>query len=239
MSLNVQEIYEDVLDRINEPENGQLTTDRFNRYSWIAQLSLIDWLSGSLDGKTPPEPYQSQKDKDWLSPFITKYPKQVENGKIIKPSDYYGYENFYVLGTFNEVNSCYDVIENNGVKCNTPIELLDGSKYTQRCITYIEGLQPSFKKPISKLVGSYIELNPQDLGNVTLEYIRYPKRAYLGTKLDPVYNEEVYDAATSVDFEWGDYARSLLVWYIADFYFDWTRERSGKELNLSSKPVNS
>ena len=239
--INVNDIYLDTLDRINESDNGQLSIDRFNRYSWIAQLNMLDWLSGDISAKTPatrysaqqstPEPYETQKDKDWLSPFITPYPVQVVQGKIAKPPDYYQFENMYLLGQFNEQTNCIEQITATGVNCNTSIELLDGDKYTDRCETYITRLQPSFVRPISKLVGNNFIFNPTDLGSITLEYIRYPKRATLKTVLDPVYNNQVYDPVNSVDFEWGEYARSILVWFIADLYFNFTREQSGKQFN--------
>ena len=105
--MNIYEVYQDCIDLINESENGQFSFARFNRYSWRAQLNFIDWLSGNLDGRTPPEPYLSAKNKDWLSPFITKYPKQVTNGIVPKPADYYGFENMYLLGQYNEKTNCF------------------------------------------------------------------------------------------------------------------------------------
>lgn len=234
MGLNVNDIFLDVEDRVNQPENGQLSFSRFNRFSWLAQLKFIDWLSGNLDAVTPPEPYLSQKNKDWLSPFITKYPVNVVNGQIEKPSDYYAFENMYLLGNYTVESDCDNDEADNAAKCNTIITLLDGSQFNKRCETFIEGLQPSFIKPISKLVGNSFDFNPTDLGSITLEYIRYPKRAVLNTKNDDVYNELIYDPTTSFDFEWGDYARNTLVWFIADYFFDFTREQAAKQFNAAT-----
>lgn len=233
--MNVNDVFLDVEDRINQPENGQLTFPRFNRFSWLGQLKFIDWLSGNLDGITMPEPYASSKSKDWLSPFIVKYPVNVVNGQIEKPSDYYAFENMYLLGNYNNESECDSDEEIDvSTECNTVIELLDGAKFNERCRTFIEGLQPSFTKPIAKLVGNKFEFNPKDLGSITLEYIKYPTRAVLNTKMDTVYNELVYDPDTSVDFEWGDYARNTLVWFIADYFFDFTREQAGKQFNAAT-----
>jgi len=233
--MNVNEIKQDCDDRINESENGQLSFDLFNRFSWMAQLQMMYWVSGDIDGKTPPQPYESQKNRDWLSPFITPLPTQVINGKVAKPDDYYQFENMYVLGQFNETSNCYDLIINDGVQKNTDIELLSGSKFTSRSETYIEGLQPSFTSPIAKIVGNNFVFNPTDLGSITLEYIRYPQKAILNTKLDPVYNEPVYDPTTSIDFEWGEYARESLVWFICDFFANRTREQALKTFNQATK----
>lgn len=235
MALNVNDIYLDVEDRINQPENGQLSYARFNRFSWLAQLKFIDWLSGNLDGVTVPEPYASQKSKDWLSPFITPFPTNVANGKITKPSDYYGYENMYLLGNYITESDCENEEEiDSATKCNTVITLLDGAAFNKRCETFIEGLQPSFTKPIAKLVGNNFEFNPTDLGSITLEYIRYPRKAVLNTKEDTVFNDLVYDPATSIDFEWPEFARNTLVWFIADYFYDFTREQAGKQANIAT-----
>lgn len=232
--INVFDLYQDVLDRVNEPENGQLAISRFNRYSWIAQLTILDWLSGDISAKEPPEPYLSQKNKDWLSPFITPYPAQVKNSVVIKPNDYYKFENSYVLGQFNQVSNCYELIMDNGVQKNTPISILDGDKFTERSNTYIDELKPTFKTPIAKIVGNNFEFNPTDLGSIVIEYIRYPKKSFLATKFDTVYNEDVYDEANSINFEWEDYARPILVWYICDLFYNYTREQSGFQLNQAT-----
>ncbi len=201
----------------------------FNRFSWIAQLKLIDWLSGDVADQVPPQPYLSQKNKDWLAFLITKFPTQVVNGLIDKPEDYYQFENFYVLG--NKVNGDCEEDENKSDGCNQPIELLDGSKFYTRCNTDIEELKPSFEEPICKEIGKNFEVLPTDLGSVTLEYIRYPKRAILNTKEDTVFNDLVYDAATSEDFEWPEFAREILVWFICDSFSNRTREQALKTFN--------
>jgi hypothetical protein len=232
--LNVNDIRLDVLDRINQPENGELSIDRFNRYSWIAQLSLLDWLSGDISAKEPPEPYLSSKNKSWLSPFIATYPVQVIDGKVVKPPDYYNSENTYLLGQFNEVSRCYEPVEDNGVQKNTPITILDGDKFTERSNTYIDELKPTFKTPIAKIVGNSFQFNPTDLGSIVIEYIRYPKKSMLKTKFDAVYYQDVYDEQNSIDFEWEEYARPILTWYICDLFFDYTREQAGKQFNAAT-----
>lgn len=231
--INVNDLFLDVLDKINEPSNGQLTYSRFNRFSWLGQLRLIDWLSGDVSDIIPPQPYLSQKNRDWLSPLITKDPQQVVNGMIIKPVDYYSWENGYLLGNYNAVQEdCEDEII--GRDCNIPISLLSGDEFYYRCNTFIEGLEPSFLKPITKEIGNSFEFLPQDLGSITIEYIRLPIKAKIGTKIDPLYNDEVYDEATSTNFEWPAFAQDILSWFIADQYFNYVSNQSGKTFNVQS-----
>lgn len=228
--VNVIDLYYSVaLDDANKDSNGTLSFERFNRLSKRAELKLIDWISGDISGEKPPEPYTTQKDKDFLSPFITKYPAQIVNGAITKPSDYYGYENMYRLGNKLSADCEEEAPASDG--CNTTIELLDGSQFNERCNTEIDELKPSFNLPISKLVGKQFEFIPNDLGSVVLEYIRYPKYGEIKTKMDTVYNEEVPDPATSIDYEWDDKAMNLLIWFIVDMFCNHNREQALKQFN--------
>ncbi len=234
----ISEIYNDVaLDNINEAENAQLSYAMFNRLSKRAELRLLDYISGDIEGVKMPAPYTTSKVKDFLSPFIKKFRTNILGGVITKPTDYYGYENMYKLGE-NTPIECDEELEDDGVSCNTIIELLDGAKYNARCKTKIEGLQPSFEKPISKLVGSEFEFNPSDLGAITLEYIRYPEFGKIVSKMDDVYNQEIVDESKSVNYEWDEKCRELLCFFITDTFSIHTREQALKTHNqLTSKLV--
>lgn len=228
----IKTIYDDVaLDNVNTAENGNLDFAMFNRISRRAELRMIDFLSGDIENQKPPMPYTSQKDKDWLAPFITQFPQQVTGGRITRPVDYYGYENMYRLGSGDQA-ACGDDIAENG--CNTPIELLDGRKFYTRCETFIEGLNPSFKKPIAKAVGKDFEFLPADLGSIMLEYVRYPVFGKIVVAQDTVHNDQIIDEANSTNYEWEEYARELLVYFITDTYSIHTREQALKQFNQAT-----
>lgn len=234
MALGIIELYNDVVkDSANSDQNGELSYEQFSRLSRRAELLLFDWLSGRVSGDTAPIPWTSQKDKDWLSPFITKYPKQVVNGEIVKPSDYYQWENFYRIGSKEGID-CEDDELDATDPCNTAIEIVDGQEFYERCRTDIEELQVSLDKPIAKLIGNKIEVLPKDLGSVCLEYIRYPLFGSITGKIDPLYNEEVPDVV--VDYEYDEWARPFLVFWIVDMFCNKTRETAEKQFNASSKP---
>jgi hypothetical protein len=182
-------------------------------------------------GQLPPEPWLTQKNRDWLSPFIARLKANVINSVITKPADYYKYDNFYRIGSKVE-QDCEEEISPD--QCDTPITILDGDKFNQRCITYIAGKKPSFSKPIGKIAGNEIEVRPRDLGSITLEYIRYPKFAKLGKKIDPDFNDEVPDPANSEDYEWGEWARELLVFWITDMFANHIREQALKQFNAAT-----
>lgn len=235
--INVNDVYLDTLDKINDESNGQLSYERFNRLSWLAQLRLIDWLSGDVSNIIPPQPYLSQKNRDWLSPLITKFPVQVQNGFVTKPADYYAWENAYLLGNYNDAApECdEDAVTDN---CNVPIDLLSGDEFYYRCTTTIEGLEPSFLKPITKEIGNTFEFLPRDLGSITIEYIKLPVKAKIGVMDDAAYHQEVYDPSTSVDFEWHPFAQDVLSWFIADHFFNYISNQAGKTFNqMTGKTV--
>jgi hypothetical protein len=232
--LSVIEVYEDCRDRINTEQNGQLSYGLFNRFSWIGQLAMLDWLSGDVSDVVPPQPYLSQKNKDWLSPFIAKTTGNVSDGQFPKPEDYYQIDNWYIIGSSTQ-QDCVTQEVTKTLVCNTPGDTLDGAEFEFRCKTFIKGLKPSMKKPIMKLVGDNFVFSPEDPGSIAIEYIRYPVKARIETMLDTVYNEEVPNPVTSIDFEWAEFSRPILVWFICDQFFNRTREQAGKQFNIQTQ----
>lgn len=229
--LSVIETYTSTLDRINKDENGDLSIDKFNRFSKLAELRLIDWLSGDPSNEKAPIPYLSQKNKDWLQRFIAKYPAHVTGGIINIPADFYAYENMYKLGSPLASDCNEDVSD--GQKCNQEIEVLDGDAFNIRCRTHIQRLQPK-NKPIAKQLGNTFEFAPNDLGSVVLEYIRYPKYGQIVSMKDTTYNDLVPDPAASTNYEWPEFALEPLVFFISDLFFDGTREQAGKQFNSAT-----
>lgn len=229
--LFVSEVYTSSLDRINKDENSYMSIAMFNRFSKLAELRILDWLSGDVANEKPPIPFLSQKNKDWLSLFIAKYPAHVTSGAISKPVDYYVYDNLYKLGSPLPADCDEDISDKES--CNTPIEILDNDAFNIRCNTYIEELKPR-NKPIAKEIGDGFEFAPRDLGSVTLEYIRLPKFANIVSKPDPVYNDEVPDENASTNYEWPEFALEPLVYFISDLFFNHTREKAGKEFNIQT-----
>lgn len=231
--LSISEIYNAVvLDDINGVENGDVNFERFNRMSKRAEMRMLDYISGDIENLKPPIPYDSQKLKDILSLYIKPFPVHVINGKITKPEDYYNWENAYLLGTSNNTTTCDEEADIPIVGCNTSIELLDGDKYYQRCNTYIEGLQPSFKRPIAKEVGNSFEFLPKDLGSITLEYIYLPIFGKIVSKFDQIYNQEIIDEDLSTNYSWPPFARELLVFWLTQMFSIHTREQALPQNNL-------
>lgn len=235
--IDIISIFDDVAkDSANRDENGSLSIARFNRFSKRAELLLMDWLSGDVAGKVPPAPWITQKNKDWLAPFIIKKLSQVVNGRISRPDDYYIYDNFYRIAGLAPGASCDEDEEEEFLTPlgNPAITILDGAEYSNRVNTWIDELKPTIDVPIAKIVGKEFELNPVDLGSVGLEYVRYPVYGKIVPMTDPVFNDEVPDTTKSQNMEWDEAVRSVLIYLITNMYSDNTRERALKEFNAAS-----
>lgn len=231
--ISVVEIYQDVArDNVNQSENGDLSYAMFNRISKRAELRLIDFLTGDVSGRIPPEPYLTQKNKDWLHPFLKKKSGAFVSGSFRIPDDYYTFDNMYLVDAGSIPCDDDDGVADQ--QCNTPIEILDGSQFNYRCKTYIKELRPSYKKPVAKIIDGGFEAMPKDLGVATIEYIRYPNFAFIVSQFNPVFNDEEPNPTASRNYEWPEYARDLLVWFITDTFSIHTREGALKKANMET-----
>lgn len=241
--IDVISLYKDAENQALVEANGSLNYTLFNSISRLAELDVMDWATGDITGRQPPEPYITQKNLDLCAPFIKTEKLQVVNGSVPFPNEYYGLENLYLLGNYRSGNSDCEEGEEQEVNilkdANTPIEILTGAQFNVRCNTYIQGLQPSFTKPIAKVAGKTFEFMPKDLGSIGIQFYRYPVFAKITTVLDPVYNEEVPDPLTSTNYEWDEKTRGLLLWFIIDRFSNRISNKAQKEFNISSRNIRT
>lgn len=223
------------MDKVKVEQNGSLTFTSYNIKSRLGELRLLDYLSGDVEGLKPPEPYTTQKVRDWLTYFLISVKRLVQDGTLAKEPDYYMWEAASLIGSFKD-ELCGEPVTITG--CDTPIELLDVAVFDARCQTYIASLKPSLKKPIAKSVGKNFEFLPVDLGSVKITYKRLPVFGEIKTTIDTVYNIEIPDPATSIPYEWPEFARPLLTWFIAQQYSVSNREKAlTEQLLVEGKTV--
>ena len=233
-------IYEDAARLLaNSDENGYWSYALYNQGIRVASNRVLDYITGDSANQTLPISYSTQKAKDFISSLITKYSAVISSGVIQKPSDYYHYDNLFILSLKNQTG-CSD----DGTSCEeddvveeivqTPVEMLDGQQFYVRAQTYIKGLKPSPKKPICKMIGNTIEFLPKELGSCTLEYIRYPIYGTINTTIDPIYYEIVADPTTSIDNEFGEWARELLLYYLVQGFSTQISQQSLYQMNEAS-----
>lgn len=242
MPLSVSSVYQDAArDSANKDENGYLSYEMFNRMSRRAELRLLNYITGNVENDKPPIPYLTQKNKDWLSPLIVPHNTSLDtNGQFAKPSDYYGYENMYSLVLEDSVCDNDEPVDCDAVESDTntvkryPIVLLDGDKFNQRATTYIAALKPTVKKAIAKEIGNSFEVMPKEIAGVVLDYIKYPVFAEIVSEDDPVFNDEIISETLSTNYEWGEWAREALVYFITDSFSQHISDVSMKQMNNSS-----
>jgi hypothetical protein len=229
--INIASIYDELSkDVVSVSQNGRLTIDSFNRISKRAELELLNWLTGDVEGLKLPAPFNTQKNKDWLLPFIVPSIGIIKNGTYPVPDNYYQHENmFYITANIEDCD------EETLKRIRKPIELLDGSRFSLREDTWVDELSTD-NKPIVKILSDdkgkkYFYFSPEDLGNVQLEYIRYPKYGVLAKAIDPVYRNEVTDSANSIHYEFDEWARPYLIALMASYFGLKNREQALQQQN--------
>lgn len=234
--MDIISLYEDIgRDSINHDENGYMSYAMFNRMMQRASNRTLDYITGDSSGVNPPLSYNTQKAKDFIGFLITKYQVNITGGKIAKPADYYTFDNLVILsldktGCEDDDTSCDEDAADPQI-IETPVQMLDGQQFSARSKTWVKGKRPSPEVPICKVVGDNIEFNPKELGSCSLEYIRYPQPGYIVPMTDPVYYNEIADPTASVDCEWGEWARELLIFFATDAFANHVREQALKVFN--------
>jgi hypothetical protein len=191
-------------------------------------------LTGDLvDNQAFPMPYEKQKCKDYLKDFIVRKPF---NNSFIIPEDYYQWDNLYKLGRVMTDDDCsVDDIKIDD-SCDIQVPILDGQQFKKRCRSYIKGLRPTEGKPIAKIISNKVETEPNDIGTMALEYIRYPKDAEIALTIDQNTGDEIVDVNASGEVEWGNWALEYLIWGIVNYYSGRTREQALKQFNKLNEP---
>lgn len=239
--MDIISLYEDwARDSVNKDENGTADYEMFNRVVLRASTRLLNYLTGGTDGEAPPFSYDVEKAKGFIAFLITTYKQQVVNGIMPKPDNYYSFENLYTMALketgCEEPKDCDD--ENNGVNeiIYREVDVLDGQEFNVRAGTNIELLKPK-NKPIAKEIGKNFEFLPIDTGNARLDYIRYPIAGTVNSVPDPTYNDQIADPATSIDCEWGEWARELLIFFMTDSFANKTSQQSLKQNNILTAQI--
>ena len=187
MAINVNDFLLFVNSATNKSQNGGFSTDEFNDILPTCVQQLIDKYIGAILA------YQAGQNKNYA--LIAKYERYLvdifKSGTIsvdstgfgILPTDWYQTRSFnYLYITQNPLTVVPKPIrETNNIAAYTNSQLNTPSKKEAVC-TYINGK---------------VQFAPKDLGSVQIIYYKAAPDPYWGwTEQD---NEQVYDAATSVN----------------------------------------
>lgn len=233
--IKIQELYDAVNSQANSEENG-LVSPVFNAFLKIAELDVLDWLTGKetdndqRDNRPSPGAFLTQKNKDWLLPFTVPVDQNFKNGTIDVPGDYYTHQSLRVA--WQEESKWNDV------------DILNANKVANRLNSKVVGIKPTRNKPIAELMSiqhrtpnvlgdkpSFV-LYPEKIdGQYKLVYIRYPKFGSYITTEDPIYRNEIMDPS-SKNLEWSEALLPFFVWRINQLLNKRNREADAFQMNI-------
>lgn len=205
--MNVNEIYQSVrtLLRKDSHVSGYLSAADFNRISQLAEIELFKYWSEIMDG-TLSVPTA-------MRPFITPSDDlfQDTSGMVSLPSN------------FARLLSCeYVITGTNGgqmsFQYHTSIPVKE-SELANLKHSAVRGPSVARKRFYHTHVGDSLAMLPAVQGNAAqIRYLRYPTYGVYGVTQNVSLDQEDYDSATSVDYEWPDIERQNLIDVILFMY---------------------
>ena len=201
MAISVDKVYRKVLAILNKESRGFLTPDEFNRIGSQVQLDLLDKAfhdySRAVTRETMGRGGQGYGDipkkiQDRIDPFYTTSSITLTSGVGALPTvtvDSYTRSNVYnIVRVTTDDNSSLNTTEVDRVEKSKLSYLLSSPVTT-----------PSTTFPIYYITGENINVNPNTLSSISMDYISIPS--------DPVWNSTAdsngaltYTATGSTDF---------------------------------------
>ena len=186
--INVEKIYQNVRDISRKDHAGYTSSDEFNRMILIAQNDLYDYYLSVYE--------RTGRIAAALTPFrVSASLPYPGNTRYPSPADY---RQWLEVGVEWVSSTCEDV-----TKTPYPAEPLKGN---EKLLTLSSAVRrPSLVKKRFKyqIIDDIIHLYPETfVGQLLLEYLRVPVNPVRGYTVDIFTQFEIYNPATSVNFEW-------------------------------------
>jgi hypothetical protein len=201
MAISVDKVYRKVLAILNKESRGFLTPDEFNRIGSQVQLDLLDKAfhdySRAVTRETMGRGGQGYGDipkkiQDRIDPFYTTSAITLTSGVGALPTvtvDDYTRSNVY--------NIVRVTTDDNSSLNTTEVDRVEKSKLSYLLSSPVTA--PSTTFPIYYITGENINVNPNTLSSISMDYISIPS--------DPVWNSTAdsngaltYTATGSTDF---------------------------------------
>lgn len=201
MAVNVDDVKVLVEALVNKDQKTTyLSASRFNTYAKAAQLDIINEQRGVFEMGTPSsDNFSSLKVKKQFNVDTT-------TGRFTTPDDYLYFSAMYV--STHNVNKRGEVF----VKTN-PVELISDNELGNRLSSMFE--PPTKQRPVAVKYDGEIAIFPKDTGIIDLVYIKQPLPPIWGFTVSG--NVQVYEAASSTDFEIPNQLRNDLVYKICQY----------------------
>jgi hypothetical protein len=194
--INVNTLFEAVCRLVNK--TAQVAYVDFNKFLPIAERQLFDELA-------PPMPQGAYEINAKLTPFIVSAPITLDaTGEVGKPGDL----NRWLAARLSYTPAGEETAT------ETEVKVVEHHRLGQALISKL--CPPTSKYPICVNYADKIQFYPKTAGTGTLDYLRLPVASKWGFTF--VNGRPVYDAATSVNSEFGeDCANELIVRTLALF----------------------
>lgn len=220
MAINVNTVYQDVKYLINKEQGtGYLQPATFNAFAAQASREIFEEMFSQYQKTTAVT--------DSLLDFIKKSNLAIDDtGLMAYPSDYV---HFIAVRAYDPVSLaaatavCDD--ENPVDYSKIPqlnVKIIDNDKLGGRLMSKV--VAPTKERPIATFYNDGLKFYPIDLGVAIFEYLRLPVNAVWGYTTD-AYGLEVYDSATSTNFEWSEQVQNTLVARICKYFGVEVREQ--------------
>lgn len=209
----IDKVYKAVqLIAAKDHSSGYISPLSFNRAAELAQLDIITEKYNSLQVPAFGSNYNME---EMFSILKVSTPLPVSGGLAAKPSDFLLYSASHAYVIFN------------GEGRVTQIDMVNDSEWLDRLMSEID--KPNLFYPIGRMIGSNIEVKPDDINQITLTYLKVPLEPWWnytasgkvltfvesgGSTTNP--NSGV-TAGDSTDFTLTESEFSMIVWKICKY----------------------
>lgn len=196
MAKNIGSVYDRVNILVNKNQSGRVfTPDQFNVDIQYVLQTYLNTTYGLKEQPDSPQYFErTQKISDDF-PFLTVYLGDPttpllpidNNGRAVRPSNYW-----------HLVGAIYKDVVSGGCSATTPqyrkVSFVNKEQFLSRQTSSI--MMPTYKNPIGMVYDNYFMLKPNDLGYVSMIYLRYPLTPFYD--YDIINDQEVFLPAGQV-----------------------------------------
>lgn len=203
VTIDLWQLWQDLKSNTNTKQGGQLRPRDFNNWVNIISIELFNekfaaWEKNQSIVDELSRPFLESKS------FATK--KTAKNYCLLEyPQDYAYFSSARIFKTPDGIVKSVDECPQEGSKsvladlCEVGATKVDNARWGSVCSNKI--IPPTMDRVFITQYEGGFKIAPKDIGYVTLDYLRYPKRAYLAFL--PGRNQE-YDKANTIPLEWGN-----------------------------------
>jgi hypothetical protein len=218
--MNLQEILHSATTIINQ-ENPSIKfgLDRFNLVLKLVNYDYFKLWCGLPEQWQPGQPITSrgwqisEQNTEALKIFLVPFQNYTVDayGHLTYPTEFVHLSR---IGYFNSITSR-----------QRPVEILSHQEADDRINSYIT--PPELEYPVVIYENTYFQFYPIDLLNVSMSYLRLPVTPIYALKQEN--GIDVYDSATSIQFEWPEQYHADLVRMIVGYLAP-----ASKDMNMSN-----